>query len=430
MTADRAGGPDLAVVIPLLYRAAFQRFTFSAEVWSRDVPPGQGGDPVSEAYDWTMLSGTLVAGPDGRYRADLVDYEGEPELDTGEWDELPFAELFRPDWLLSATDLEITGESDYAGRPAYTLTGRPRLAASDRDRELTGEVTAHVDAELGILLQYERTSAFRGTKSAGFTSLAVSPAAVSPAAGPSAAGPPAGTPPSLSDEQVNLLYRTSLGPQRFSAELREWADPGAANRLSAVELMPGPVAGVVGRLLEHADDQPDIDLAGRLRVAMPGSYRIDASGDPGRRPASASCDGHQFWQVYRDRVVVRPAAAPPRGISSIIDPAWLLSGYRLSVGGSAEYDGRPSLRLAAEPISRLDRWMTKGPLSGRLMAADRIEADIDIELGIIVRQAWYLHGSRVFSTELAGVTADVDPAAFTITPAPELGIRWMQRYQP
>jgi len=67
------------------------------------------------------------------------------------------------------------------------------------------------------------------------------------------------------------------------------------------------------------------------------------------------------------------------------------------------------------------------------------------------------------STELAGVTADVDPAAFTITPAPgvrvvpsgppgwlagspgeiargaakgaaraaaELGIRWMQRYQP
>ena len=74
--------------------------------------------------------------------------------------------------------------------------------------------------------------------------------------------------------------------------------------------------------------------------------------------------------------------------------------------------------------------MSKGPLSGRLMAADRIEADIGIELGIIVRQAWYLHGSRVFSTELAGVTADVDPAAFTITPAPELGIRWMQRYQP
>jgi hypothetical protein len=453
VTADRAGGPDLAVVVPLLYRAGFQRFSFSAEVWSRDVPPHQEGDPAPEAYDWTMLSGTVVAGPDGRYRADLVDEEGEPERDAGEWDELPFAGLFRPDWLLSGADLEITGESDYAGRPAYTVTGHPRLAASDRDRELTGEVTAHVDAELGILLQYERTSPFRGTKSAGFTSLAVS----------SAAGPPAGAPPSLSDEQVNLLHRTSLGPQRFSAELREWADPGAVNRLSAVELIPGPVAGVIGRLLEHADDQPAIDLAGRLRVAMPGSYRIDVSGDPGRRPASASCDGHQFWQVYPDRVVVRPAAAPPRGISSIIDPAWLLSGYRLSVGGSAEYDGRPSLRLAAEPISRLDRPMTKGPLSGRLLAADRIEADIDIELGIIVRQAWSIHGSHVFSTEMAGVTANVDPAAFTITPAPgvrvvsggppawlagspgeiawgaakgaarvaaELGIRWMKRYQP
>jgi hypothetical protein len=82
---------------------------------------------------------------------------------------------------------------------------------------------------------------------------------------------------------------------------------------------------------------------------------------------------------------------------------------------------------------------------------------------VVVRQAWYLHGQPVLRTELAAVTADVDPEAFTITPAPgvrvvsggppewlagspremawgaakgaarvaaELGIRWMKRYQP
>ena len=170
-----------------------------------------------------------MAGPDGRYRADLVDEDGDPEPHAGDWDELPFAGLFRPEWLLSAADLEITGESAGARRPAYAVTGRPRLEAGDRDRQFTGGVTALVDAELGILLSYERTSPFHGTESAGFTSLAVS----------SPAGPSAGPPP-LSDEQVNLLHRTSLGPQRFSAELHEWADPGAVARLTAAGLESGP----------------------------------------------------------------------------------------------------------------------------------------------------------------------------------------------
>jgi hypothetical protein len=122
----------------------------------------------------------------------------------------------------------------------------------------------------------------------------------------------------------------------------------------------------------------------------------------------------QLWQVYSNRVVVRPAAAPPAAISPIIDPAWLLSGYRLSVAGAGEYDGRPSLRLTAVPTG--NPWSPKGPLSGRPSAADRIEADIDAELGIVVRQAWHYRGRHVLSAELADVTIDVDPAAFTIRP--------------
>jgi outer membrane lipoprotein-sorting protein len=264
--------------------------------------------------------------------------------------------------------------------------------------------------------------------------------------------------PELSDDQVNLLYRTSLGPQRFSAELREWADPAAVLRLSAFGAEQGPMASVFRRLMP-ADDRPEVDLTARLQVAMPGSYRLDARYDPGRHPACTSCDGNQLWQVYPDRVVVRPPAGPPRGISLIIDPIWLLSGYRLSVEGSVDYGGRPCLRLTAVPTG--SHWSLKGPLSGKPSAADRIEADIDTELGIIVRQDWHYHGRQVLSAELSGVTTGVDPAAFTITPAPgvkvvpagplgsftsgqlargvakgtarmaaELGIRWLNRHQP
>jgi hypothetical protein len=193
------------------------------------------------------------------------------------------------------------------------------------------------------------------------------------AAGRDAGGRDAGRRTGLSDDQVNLLCRTSLPPQRFSAELREWADPAATLRLSAEGSRPGPLLRAFGRLAE-GDDPPEIDLTARLQVAMPGSYRIDAHGDPGRRPASTSCDGHQLWQVYRDRVVVWPAVARPLPIARVIDPAWLLSGYRLTVEGAAEYGRRPSLRLTAVPVSPADHWPWKGPLSGQLSIAGRIEA--------------------------------------------------------
>jgi hypothetical protein len=452
VTSDRPGRPELAAVIALLYRASFQRFSFTADIRERDLPARRDEDPAPGTEDWFERSGTVAAGPDGRYRAVLVDEEdeeSEPESLAGSWDELPFGALFRPSWLLAEADLEITGETERLGRAAYEITGRARPAASEGSRRSAGPVAALVDAELGILLEYERTVAGGSTEAAAFTSLTVAPVSAETLPGPL---------PELSDDQVNLLYRTSLGPQRFSAELHEWADPAAVLRLSVFGAEQGLMASAFRKLMP-ADDQPEVDLTARLQVAMPGSYRLDARYDPGRHPACTSCDGNQLWQVYPDRVVVRPAAGPPTGISLIIDPIWLLSGYRLSVAGRADYGGRPSLRLTAVPTG--SHWSLSGPLSGKPSAADRIEADIDTELGIIVRQDWHYLGQHVLSAELAKVTTDVGPAAFAITPAPgvkvvtagplgsftagqlagglakgaarmaaDLGIRWLNRRQP
>jgi hypothetical protein len=416
VTAGGTDGPDLVTLIPRLYRARFQPFGFTAEVRSREVPAGSDGEPELSPEECSELNGTLVAGPDGRYRGNLVDEEGEPEAWAGGWDELPFGALFAPGHLLPAFDLEITGETRYLGRPACAITGRPRPAASERALRSAGRLAAVADTELGILLRCERTGPRGEVSSAEFTSFAPEV----PEAGPPRAGRrPGGTPAELSDEQVNLLYRTSLGPQRFAAELRERADPGTMMRLAAAAAGPESLVRRISWLLDPGDESPPaIDLTARLQVAMPGSYRIDAHGDPGRRPACTSCDGSQLWLVYPDRVVVRAAAPPPAGIPPVIDPAWLLFGYRLTALGIAEHDGRPGLRLTAEPTSQADQWPMVGPLSGQPAAADRIEAVIDTELGIILRQDWYYRGRPVFSTELTGVTGDVDPAAFTVEPGP------------
>jgi hypothetical protein len=59
-----------------------------------------------------------------------------------------------------------------------------------------------------------------------------------------------------------------------------------------------------------------------------------------------------------------------------------------------------------------------GPLSGVMIAADKVEAIIDLRLGIALSQIWYLEGHPVLRTELSGVTPDVDSAVFRIDPPP------------
>ena len=179
-------------LVPLLYRARWLRFSLSGEARSRRKRGGDGGHDE--------LSGSLLAAPGGRYRADLIDEDGERELMIcdGQTGAIPFPDLLIPSWLLADFDLEITGQTEHIGRAAHAVAGQPRQAG----KHAGPRVSALVDAELGVLLRYEKTSRHGQAEIAEFTSLTV---AAAESAGPLPS-------PDLSDDQANLLYRSVLGP--------------------------------------------------------------------------------------------------------------------------------------------------------------------------------------------------------------------------
>jgi hypothetical protein len=421
-------------LVPLLYRARWIQFSLVAEVRSRRQVAGP------DEYD--ELSGTVLAAPGGRYRVDIVNEDGDRQLTIydGQSGGIAFSDLLSPSWLLAEFDLEVTGETEHIGRAAYVVAGRPRPAGNGR----AGRVSALVDAELGVLLRYEKAGPRQQAETAEFISLRVEaaesvdpalftrPPVVQPAQGKPgpddrAAAPesaPRGTSPDLLDEQVNLLYRSGLEPQRLSAELQELADRKTLMRLAAAALSSTETGSRTRWLWESVVDDPpqDIDLTARLTVAMPGCYRIEAMTDPGSKPACMASDGEHLWKVYLDRIAVGPAEPPPAGISLIIDPAWLLDGYWLSAEGAATVSGRPALRVVAVPTGNAPLNIRQGPLSGTVAVADKIEATIDVQLGVALRQVWCFDGTPVLSTELSGVTEDADPAAFRIEPPPGIPV--------
>lgn len=429
------GSAILAIsdLVPLLYRARWIRSSLAGEVSSRRKQAG------SDEYH--ELTGELLAAPGGRYRADLVDEEGNRQLTIydGRSGGIPFSELLSPSWLLAEFALEVIGETEHIGRAAYVVVGSPRQVGKGR----TDRVNALVDAELGVLLRYEKNCTRQQFQTAEFISLRLDAAESAdpmlftlptvqlpdwePRPGDGLAAPgsaPEGMSPALRDEQINLLYRTVLGPQKFSAELHEWADRKTIMRLADAALS-STVLGSRTRWLwqSAADDHPEnVDRTARLTVAMPGCYRIEALTDPGPKPACIACDGEQLWLVYPDRIAVRQAVPPAVGIALIIDPAWLLHGYRLTTDGTAIVSGRPGLQVVAMPTGEATPQIRKGPLSDTVAIADKIEVTIDVQLGIALRQVWYLEGNSVLRTELADVTLDVDPDVFRIEPPPDTRI--------
>ncbi len=424
-------GPDvvsLSNLVPLMYRARWLRSFLSGEVTSREESPDGAG--------WE--TGSLLAAPGGRYRAETVDEDGDRDLVIcdGRTGGVPFGELLIPSWLLAAYDLAVAGRVGHVGRAAYVVRATPRGGRS-RTGWPSDSVTALVDAELGILLRYEEASPTGRARVIEFTSLRVDPADsadpllfTQPAdgdpgqdnAGPDEDDPepalePARIAPELSDEQVNLLYRTALGPQRFAAELRERADQKTIRQQGEEALAATRLGRRTRWLWENppASIPDQTDWRARVTVAMPGCYRIDMLTDPGARAACIASDGERMWRVYPDRVAVGPAGPLPPGIGSVLDPSWLLDGYQLSTQGTVTVGGRPGLRIAAVPASPVLR---QGLQPGVSAAADQIEVIVDAELGITLRQVCSFQGLPLVHSELAGVTTDIDPEAFAFRPPP------------
>jgi len=417
---SQAGIADL---IPLMYRARWASFSLSGQVRAYGTTAGSG--------QWEER-GSLEVDPDGRYRAEVTDQDGDRDVlvsDEGQGPP-PFPELTLPRLLLPDFDFQITGRPEFAGREAIAIAGSPRLASPRRDER----VTALVDAELGILLRYRRVS--RGqTEGAEFTVLAVrgpvradteplppgsdhgnGQPPLDRAGGSAGGGPSSRDAPAFTDAEVNLLYRSGLAPQRFAATLSEHADTATMMRLARESFAATDFGNRTRWLWRPSDDGllDNSDRTAHLAVAMPGRYLIEAVTDPGRKPSRVSCDGEHLWRAYPDRVAVRAAEPPARALAGILDPAWLLGDrYQASAAGDAVLDGRPGRRVlaAGDALSS-----PSSPLSGTPILADHVEAFIDRGLGICARQIWSLRGQPVLRIELTDVSTDVDQVVFGFDP--------------
>ena len=145
---------------------------------------------------------------------------------------------------------------------------------------------------------------------------------------------------SLSVELINLLHRTGLPPQEFAAELHRWADgQPMVDGIRAIRAASTLLNGLLGpdalwQAISERESGDTTHWSGRLRVAMPGRYRLDyLTGNWERRHRSVACDGEQTTTGYDNRVVTGPARQVEPAIGTLIDPAWLLDGWQLSAAG-------------------------------------------------------------------------------------------------
>ena len=76
-------------LVPLMYRARWARFGLSGEVRSRTADTGSGAWAERESFE---------VAPDGRYRFEVIDAEGDRELRTGDsaGGPVPLPELMFP----------------------------------------------------------------------------------------------------------------------------------------------------------------------------------------------------------------------------------------------------------------------------------------------------------------------------------------------
>src|SRR5262249_38661963 len=133
-------------------------------------------------------------------------------------------------------------------------------------------------------------------------------------------------------------------------------------------------------------------------------------------PAVIVCDGELLWQVYPDRVFRWPAGPPPASLTPVLDPAWLLAGFRLTDAGPATVAGRAGNRIVGEPGQGSSRG--RGVVSRVAYAADKIDIVLDAQLGIVLRTAWSWQGKTLFTTELRDLETETESTGFTHEPPP------------
>ena len=400
------------------------------------------------------------------------------------------AELLDPSWLLAMYVLDETGSVEADGRTACAATATPR-AVGQRGNQ-PDRIDVLVDAELGILLRLEARRGGRLIEAVALGSVTMHPDRVldltqfSPPPGttptdpasavaefgqlkgplgqvvgtaadltsaalgfavrhgprPAAAAPAppmpvsapeaetAGSEPLTSDE-INLLHRTGLPSQNFSAEVRHWTDGELmlewAQQVRSSMRQPftrQPFTGILGPdSVWTALGERVAGIAyrtARLRLALPGRYRIDYLSGNWQSKLAIACDGGRLQTRYSNRMVTGPAEPLEDDWARLADPAWLLeSGWQLSPAGETTVGGRQGLLAWADarpgPDSSVlypDSWYPHGAA----VPFDQIAVIIDAELGILLRYLGYLKGRPAVCFELHDVQpcSAADAADFSI----------------
>ena len=232
------------------------------------------------------------------------------------------------------------------------------------------------------------------------------------------------TPPG--DDLVNLLHRTGLPPQRFAAGVRKWTNTGrvfcgVAERRAT---LPRSLSGIFGPdgLWEAMADRQHLQSAqvkfqtARLRLAMPGSYRIDFLAGDWQQRVSA-CDGERHWTAFPNRVVSQPAEPLWDEWARLADPAWLLgSGWQLTAGGAEDVGGRRGWRIWADAGSRHAGPAWLSGVAGATELFRQAALTVDAELGIVLRLSYLVDGRPAICLELHDISVPPagDPGDFRI----------------
>jgi hypothetical protein len=224
------------------------------------------------------------------------------------------------------------------------------------------------------------------------------------------------------DALVELLYgpvRPALG---LTAELHQWVNGEAVyERVNTVRrTLPPALEGIFGPdALWEAVGERMGDYGGhrvaRLRVRAPDRYRVDyLSGGWDQRYTSIACDGEHTSKLFTDRVATGAAMPLDPDLAALLDPAWLLSGWRLLSSSPVTVRGRAGFRLLAE--------VTGAGEDNTDNSFTAAEAVVDAELGILLRQTAYVGEHPAVRTELRELMVrDGDTAEdFRIEPTPGL----------
>ena len=219
------------------------------------------------------------------------------------------------------------------------------------------------------------------------------------------------------DRTVNLLHRTGLSAPALTAEVHEWIDVLAwIQKLKKLqEKMPAPLEGIVGpdavwdALRERAAEDGGGHRVARLAVQIPDRYRLDyLSGDWNKRYKAIACDGEHTTKLFDDRVATGPVKPLAAKFASMLDPAWLLNGWRLAVIGSASVAGRDGIRIRAVAAAMAD-----SGADNQFTGADLV---VDAQLGVLLRKTTYVNDQPATRTELRDLRPLDEKPSFQIVP--------------